>query len=717
MRVQQNRPAEALRWGLRAVYRAPFSAVGWNCLARAHQSLGAVEQASACLKRAIILDPAHSFAYLQFRLLMEQAEKHAQAFDFALLSVKLMPDCSEAQARLADFYGARGEAGLAQRHARLALLLSPERAESWLDDASLRQNLANAAGIERDFRYALRIDPSLAMAYFSIAKSFKAQNRIGDSLREIIRALILAPHYFGYYKDLAEDLAIAGENSAAIQTYLRCIVLEPELPESRFDLALLQERSGDPVAAMRQFRLSLLLQPDHTGCYNNICTLHSHKGHVAEARVDVARAVFLAPERAIAHRNLGILLDCDQDAVGAIHQFRLALLIDPEDARNYNQLGVLLSQAGQLVQARLCLGRAILLSPDCGAYRRNLTEITPAAAALPLFDTLHAQLKRGDALSEEDQIEVNFALGKLYDETGQHQRAFAHWADANRAMRRRIAYDETAHLSQLLQRAALYRAFVTKAAPSLDLCGDPSEELGVRPIFIVGMPRCGSSLLEQMIGMDETVYCCGEVGIFGRLAEQAGLTEGAPPPALPQARALGREYLARLGRIAGRAPIVIDKDLSNFDRIGLIRMALPQARFIHLRRDPVDSCMSSYARHFSAGHLYSYDLGELGRYHNVYRRVMTDWQGCLSEETLMGLNYEDLIRDPVLQTRRIFDFVGIPWTASCLAFHEKQRNVKTASLMQIRQPLNQEGLGRWLVYRPYIGELLTALGAFSVAAE
>ncbi len=235
--------------------------------------------------------------------------------------------------------------------------------------------------------------------------------------------------------------------------------------------------------------------------------------------------------------------------------------------------------------------------------------------------------------------------------------------------------------------------------------GDPSPV----PIFILGMPRSGSTLVEQILASHPQVLGAGELRTLDRLVHQGGGIEALATLQAEDCRRLGERYLADLRSLPAGKTRITDKMPGNFMYVGLIQLILPHAKIIHTMRDPVDTCLSCFSRLLSVGHHFSYDLAELGRYYRHYRELMDHWRSVLPAGTMLDVAYEDVVDDLEGQTRRMLEYLGLPWDERCLSFHKTVRPVVTASSVQVRRPLYRSGVARWRQYEAHLGPLLAEL--------
>jgi hypothetical protein len=363
---------------------------------------------------------------------------------------------------------------------------------------------------------------------------------------------------------------------------------------------------------------------------------------------------------------------------------------------NWGQQGKRFLEEGRIADAVPALVLAIAAEPGRGEPYRLLAEIAPEA----LSDAHVAALAAlAGAAPGPETAEINFALGRLAIGRGEHARGFDHFRVANAAARAAGDYDETATLRAFEQIAATFSSAYLAERRATGCASD-------RPIFIFGMPRSGTTLIEQILASHPAVFAAGERTIFDDItAEMLG-------PGGTSLRALGERYVAEIAKIAPPSALrVTDKMPANFRFAGLIHLALPNARMIHARRDPVETCLSCFSNSFAAGGLaWTCDLGELGRYCRGYLRLMEHWRTALPPGAMLEVDYEDVVDDLETQARRIVAYCGLPWDDRCLEFYKTERPVKTASVAQVRRPIYRTSLKTADAYGEAIRPLLDALG-------
>lgn len=484
----------------------------------------------------------------------------------------------------------------------------------------------------------------------------------------------------------------------------------PRTFQAIFDDALRLQAAKRIDEAVELYHRAVFLRPDSVDVHHNLAFALMSQGRIDEAVMHYERAISLDPGHANAHNNLGIALATRGQLDQAAIHHQKALALDPHNVRAHVALANVFKFQGRFDDAMAEYDRAVAVRPDHADAHFSRCEIKTFHPGDPELLALEALAARND-LSPDKAIPVYFALHKALEDCGDYARAFEFLRRGNELKRRETRYDEPGvvsffrRVSTLFDRDLLHR---------FEGAGDPSSV----PIFVVGMPRSGSSMIEQILASHPQVRGAGELRDF-EIAEQIVFTAGGRPVAFPEyipgmdgaaLQRLAQIYLTRLPALGEGQLRIVDKALSNFVKIGLIRMILPNARIIHTMRDPVDTCLSCYSKLFTIGQLFSYDLAELGRYYRMYTEMMSHWRSVLPQGAMLEVSYEDVVDDLEGQARRLLDYCGLPWDDRCLSFHTSGGVVRTASVAQVRQPLFRTSLQRWRKYEANLGPLLNALG-------
>jgi tetratricopeptide (TPR) repeat protein len=475
--------------------------------------------------------------------------------------------------------------------------------------------------------------------------------------------------------------------------------------EAAFGNALYER--GEFAAARRCFERALAAEPRDASLHFKIATCHWGEGTRYAAARALETAVTLKPDLACAHEWLGQW--CLQEGIGeaALRHSLAAVRLAPHDASTLTSHAFVLEAAGDLDAAWALIRRLIGAgyTPPRAAmlYGRLARRNRKMRRALRLVQKLLENSAR-----PAERKSLHFTAAELSDRVGKYAAAFAHAEQANRIMPKPWDANRCAREFE-----RLIEYFTADRLKSLARARNRSGQ----PVLVVGMPRSGTSLVEQIVASHPRAHGAGELDFVDRVRLGAismlGATEEQFPECLDgfspeQADGLAEVYLEPLKAMAPGAVRITDKMPLNFIHLGLVSLLLPGARVIHCSRDPMDTCLSCYLTHFTAGHEFTSDLGDLGAFYRLYARLMDHWAKVLPLP-ILDVSYEALVTDPKREMARVLEFLGLPWDRNCLQFHENRRFVTTASVEQVRRPLYSTSVGRWKNYRQWLSPLERAL--------
>ena len=518
--------------------------------------------------------------------------------------------------------------------------------------------------------------------------------------------IIADPHI-----NLGSALRAQGRLDEATTAFRLAVRANPDVARNHVCLGAILHECRRFEEAIASYREAIRLAPDDADAHCNLGTALRDLGRPNEAVPWLRQAIRLKPSLAVAHSNLGAALYDLGKIEESVTADRKAVLLDPNNDAAHGNLGTGLIALGRPAEARAALQRAIQLAPRNVRHRRYLGEIAPYVANDPRLAALEKLAQDAARLSVDDRIELHFSLGKAYDDIGRHADAFGQWRDGN-ALRRQLGpYNEAATLGGLDR---IRSVFTPDRMRAWHKAGQPSPV----PVFIIGMPRSGTTLVEQILASHPKAFGAGELtcfetamkGVSTRLGTSARYPEMVPGMIGADFREeLGGRYLAEIERLAPTAARIVDKLPSNFLLAGLIHLALPDAIIIHSVRDPADNCLSCFSKLFTGKQAHTYDLAELGRYYRNYRTLMAHWERVLPPGRMLTVRYEDVVADLEVEARRIIAHCGLDWDPRCLAFHKTERPIRTASALQVRQPIYNSAVGRWRAYAPFLRPLLAEL--------
>jgi len=651
-------------------------------------------------------------------------------------TTELMPDDAEAHGNLGAALHDREQWAEALESLRRALAAQPHNVEALVDAADALRALGRAREAVPLYRRALELEPRLVEAQNNLGNAFVELGQFDQAAGCYRHALKIKPQDANIYCNLGNAERQLGLLDEAMASNRRAIALDPTLSVAHNNLGLTLAALGRRAEAAASYRQALTLNPRYVEALNNLGHVLPELGLRREALSLFARAIELDPERSETHCNLGNLLFEFQRLDDAAASFRRALELAPKNALAHIGLGAALRMLGRAAEAQACARNALAIDPNSVAALSLLGELNAdggrfseaeelfrrAIAIDPGFPfpfhsiATHRKMTLDDTawrkgveallakpLPLRHEISLRYSLGKYYDDVKQYDQAFSHYRQANELSKRYGAEYDREGLTDRVDR--IIDSFNAASVRRLEARGHVSE----RPVFIVGLPRSGTSLTEQILASHPDVFGAGELDFWQTALtafEVAGFESEAAANLIP---VMARDFLDRLTGLGGDAPRVVDKMPLNFMSVGLIHAAFPNARIIHLRRHPIDTCLSIYFQFFSRLHPYAYDFDNLVHYYRQYRRVTDHWRAVLPATALLEVSYEALIEDQEGWTRRMLEFIGLPWDPKCLDFHLSERAVITFSKWQVRQRIHAASAGRWRNYENFIGPLRSLL--------
>ena len=623
-------------------------------------------------------------------------------------ALAINPRSTQTHTKLGNALQTLGRPREALSHYESALAGGDESADAHTNLGNALQLLGCLDAAQAHYQRALALDPCRPEPHNNLAVLLAAQNRVDVAIAHYETALALKPDYYEALNNLGNALQSIGQDAEAIRQYELAVSLRPDHAEARSNLGNVLAALKRPLDAIEQYEKALAIRPDFPEVYNNLGNALSSAGRGDEAITQYRQALTLRPAYAGAHNNLGTALLANRRPEEALTHYRQALAWEPDNADIHNNLGIALNTLGEFAPASQAFARAISIAPRKPEFYLNILGLKRMTADDPLLVAMLELYRDVASLDVQSQIALHFALGRAFEDLGEHARSSQHLIMGNALKRRELIYDEVATL-ELFER--------TQATFTTELMDDKrgAGDLSRIPVFVLGMPRSGSTLVEQILASHSQVFGAGELAdLSDSIDVVARLNNWSYPEMVArmsseQLRQLGMSYVDRIRARAPAAARIVNKMPANFASIGLIHLVLPNARIIHTSRDPVDTCLSCFSLLFAGGHPYSYDLAELGRYYRGYHRLMQHWRAVLPAGVMLEVRYEDVVTDLSGQARAMVRHCGLKWEESCLAFHKTRRPIQTASMCQVRQPIYRTSVGRRHRYQDLLEPLLHAL--------
>jgi tetratricopeptide (TPR) repeat protein len=650
--------------------------------------------------------PPASIEMSQLVVLLNQG-RHAELEVQALALLNLQPNSGVAWQLLSIALAKQGKDALR----------ALQMAARWLaGDAGAHNNLGNAYGrlgrlseAVASYRRALLLSPAFAEAHNNLGHALLELRQPDAAALSFRRAIDLRPGYAEAHDNLGTALLELGRPDEALASHRRALELEPQFCEAHNNLGNVWMELGNIGHALASYRRALDINPQFAEALNNLGHALRALGQLDDAAASYRRALAINPRFAEAHCSLGTALRLQGRTEEAQTSCRRALELRPHSAAAYAVLAECSADLGDFTAAGKLLERALSIEPEspdswAGIARvRKMTEADQAWLA-------HAQRIAGRGLPPRQEIGLRYAMGKYFDDVRDFDQAFANFRRANELTKLRRPPFDGAQLTKTVD--------LVMGAYGADWLGRPRPQspASARPVFIVGMLRSGTSLAEQILASHPSVFGAGELTFWNTAAASHQTSAPSAQASGTVLTGMAADYLRLLQELSSDALRVVDKMPTNFAFLGLIHAALPNARIIHIQRNPADTCLSIYFQHFEQMVSYANDLDDLAHYYTEYLRLMKHWRYTLPGHVLLDVPYEGLVDHPEKWSRRMLEFAGLSWDPNCLDFHKTQRTVITASKWQVRQAITRAYVGRWRNYQSFLGPLRRLMSVDAASA-
>jgi tetratricopeptide (TPR) repeat protein len=719
-----------------------------------HQT-GQLASADRLYRQVLAREEQNADALHLLGVLRHQQGDQAKAVELICKAIALRPNVAAFHANLAETYRALGQLDRAVGCCRTALRLQPTFPEAAVHLGLALRDQGNTEAAVAQFRAALRLKPDLAAAHNNLGDAFRLLGQRQQAIQHFRLAVQGAPNFAAARSNLGQILLEQDELDEALFHCREAVRLRPDCAEIHNNLGNVLRARDQLTEARACYAEALRLNPDLALTYGNMGQALQEEGQLAEAIVWYEQALQLEPSSARIHCYLASVYEEQENYDEAVARYKLALRYDPDYAEAHNRLGWVRYEQGRLTEAQGHYQVALHLQPDFPGARCNLGQVLQelgdlaaseqafravlrdyprhAAALAQLAILLRGKLPQADRLlitqrlaeaelTDAGRANLLFGLAHVCDAEGDYEQAAAHLQQANAlSLALRInhnqGYDPALHARFVED---LIAAFPPAFFERMRGLGLETE----RPVFIVGLPRSGTTLTEQVLASHSQVFGAGELRLaredFLALANAASERPGGEDQST-EARALeglarlerdavrriGQRHLEQLQLLNGTAVRIVDKMPDNYLYLGLLAMLFPKAKFIHCRRDLRDVAVSCWMTHFRSIP-WANDPHHIAERFDHSGRLMAHWREVLPVPVL-EVDYEETVADLESVARRLVDWCGLDWEPACLAFHESKRPVRTASVMQVRQPLYRHAVGRWKNYEKSLAPLLQRL--------
>ena len=531
-------------------------------------------------------------------------------------------------------------------------------------------NQGELSSAEKVCRDILAANDQFHPAYYLLGQISFQSGKDDVATQMFHKAALLNQTHAPYHRDLAEAIFFGGKPNEALAIINQALALNHRDPKSHYIAGMSMMTLGAVDKAMGAFETTVKLAPNHGAAYNNMGVLYEGRGQPKKAKIAYSKAVDINPKDAKAHNNLASIMIADGNVADAIIHIDAAINAQPFMIEAHHNLSALKT------------------------YKKGDKHI----------ELLKNIERNSSKLPPENQIRLWFILGKVHSDLEEYDKAFEYYTLGNNQKRASFKYneDEAIKFTQDIKSVFNKPYFKDCKKNKLD---------DLTPIFIVGMPRSGSTLIEQILSSHSDVHSGGELLTLNEAIKSIVKNFPIDIENLSdhELKMIGDDYLAKIRKLSPNAKRIINKMPSNYHYAGLIAKILPGAHIINTYRNPMDCCLSNYTHLFLHTIQYAYDLGELGRYYNRYQTLMQHWHSVLPKGVLLDIQYEDVVDDLEQEARKIIDFVGLEWQENCLNFHKNKSRVKTASAAQVRKIIYKSSIEKWLVFEKHLSPLKDAL--------
>jgi tetratricopeptide (TPR) repeat protein len=625
-----------------------------------HHQAGRLSDAERLYRQILAGDPRHADSLHLLGVLASQMRRHDEATDLINQAIAISP-------------------GAAAYHFNLGNVL---RSQGRPDEAIAC------------YRRALALQPAFPGAHYQLGNILGELGRHDDAIVCYRSAITLKPDNPLVHNNLGVALKELGDLDDAVACYRKALAFRPDFAEAHYNLGVALQALELVDEAADSYRSAIGLKPDWAMAHNNLGNALKEQGRLDDAAACYRRAIDVQPDYPGTYNNLGTVLK-DQGRIGdAMASFQRAIALKPDFVEALNNLGAALKDQGRFNEAIAAHQKALLSGPDANTYYElsSCRKFTPADR--PLIAKMTA-LVEDSRISSHNRSLLHFALGKIFDDLAEYETAIGHFDEANRLGRGKTRFDGPAFAAMV--------DWLIETFPKDALTAHAASDSQL-PVLIVGMPRSGTTLAEQILASHPQVAAGGELNFWLQRSDWVGRRRIGQLDAAAEQSAI-RDYLALLTGISSDALRVTDKMPYNFLFLGLIHRLFPAARIIHCRRNAIDTALSLYFNRFGKTQEFTFSRDDIVFYYRHYDRLMRHWRAVLPASRFLEIDYEKLVADQEAVSRRMVAFCGLEWDGACLDFYRTGRPVTTASARQVRQPVYRSSVERWRRYEPWLGEL------------
>ena len=561
------------------------------------------------------------------------------------------------------------------------------------------------------YRKALKLLPEHPMLLNNVGNVLQLRGENEEAIKYLRQAIQHNPDYTDAHTNLGNALSAQNKFNDAIKAYKNAIKSDPGNPDTHYNLATTLHIQKNLKEAADSYQKAIDINPQHANAFNGLGNLLTDMHNIGDAITFFQHAIKINPSYTDALLGLANAFNLIGETDQALNMFKQAINVEPNNKYTYKEMGSFYKNQGELNKAIEYYQKAIAIDltyTEAHRLKANSKKHTEYDEDIHTMESLYNKKN----LSNEQRVHICFGLRKAFEDIGEFEKSLDYTIEGNQLFRNSYEYsfkDDKMFFNNI--KKVFSADFFDHYKNNGKDIGNPDKT----PIFVLGMPRSGTSLVEHILASHPQVFGAGELYELADLSKSN--PDGPSKKSFPENilefnienfNDTGTQYIKQIRRYASNSTYIVDKMPHNFLRIGLIKAILPNTKIIHCVRNPMDNCLSIFKNYFSGTHKYAYDMTELGQYYNLYKELMEYWETTLPG-FIYNINYEQLVSDQETQTINLIEFCGLPWDDSCLQFHKNKRKVGTASDAQVRRPMYKDSVQLWKKYGARLEPLEKAL--------
>jgi len=665
-------------------------------------SSGHISEALDIVQTLIIQYPNESLLYNINGVCFKASDQLEMAVKCFEKAVAIKPDFTDAHYNLGLTLQELNQLDAAVKSYQVTLALQSNYVKAHNNLGVIYKEFGQMGDAVKSFEQAIGFQPDYAEAHNNLGTTFQELGQLNEAVNCYKKALSIQPDYIEVHNNLGNTFNLLSQTDEALNSYSQALSINPNYIDAHNNIGIIYQELGQSDEAIKCYEKVMAINPKNAEAHNNLGVSLNELSQFPEAINFYEKALAINPNYDEAYFNLGVTLDRMGQSNEALNSYRQALVINPDYADAYNNIGNILQELGQSDEAFSSYVHAVAIDPSNTEFHRNLALMKNYKKGDTQFIQMQSLLSDND-LSQSEQIQLCFALAKAYADLGEKDKLFKVLNKGNQLRKEELNYSIEKDLEN---HSIVRKMFISNIENSSSY--DPPT---ISPIFIVGMPRSGTTLVEQIISSHHKVYGAGELSALDNLIAPIMNDYVTHNNSLSEKNFLSirQRYLKNLSNLNASESIITDKMPTNFKNIGFILKAFPEAKIIHLKRDAMAICWSIYQRYFPADGIgFAYDMKDVGQFYNSYTEMMSYWHELFPNQ-IYDISYEDLTINQEKETRKLLEYCELEWDENCLNFHTNKRAIKTASSLQVKEKMYQGSSEVWRKYEDQLKPLINTL--------